>query len=95
MPTKLERQLVDELIYLTHGINEQGKYDADVELGARSVHFRITKLPYAGEWSFYGEDPAYFQRSPWTEADFAERIGVFIRAAKQHHDGYDDDGEAK
>lgn len=92
MATNTEKALVRELVDLSMEVNEQGQFDAHVELRAGAVDFRISPAHWAGNWVVYCEETAYFSRGPWTEQDFAKRIGVFIREAKKHHSGYDADG---
>jgi hypothetical protein len=92
MATKKEKALVRELVELALEVNEQGRFDALVEIRAGAIEFRISPAAWAGNWVFYGEDTAYFSRGPWTEDDFAKRMAVFIHETKKRHSGYDDDG---
>lgn len=88
MATAKEKALVRELVELTLEINEQGEFDATVDVRAGAVDFRIAKLPFSGNWTFYGKESAYLSNRTFSEEYFAKRIGVFIKAAKQHHKAY-------
>lgn len=85
MPTKTERALTKKLVSLAMDISEGGKFDACADVRASGVDFRVSDKGFiGGEYLFYGENTAYFARSPWVEADFIERINVFIVAANKY-----------
>lgn len=88
MATAKEKALVRELIDMVIEINEQGVVDAHVEVMAGAVDFRISPKPFYGTWLFYGEHTAYMSGGVFDEEYFVEHIGVFIEAAKQHHQGF-------
>lgn len=88
MATEKEKALLRELVELVLEVNEQGVFDATVDVRAGAVDFRVGPARDPSNWTFYGEESAYFSNRTFSEEYFAKRIGVFIDAAKQHHKAY-------